>query len=501
MGRWSVLKEPVLAKILVIEDEANLRYVIRQTLGKAGHTVSEARDLAEARAQVREHNFDLVLTDVMLGSENGLDMLRELRQDGFEGAIVVMTAHASIEAAVGAMRDGADDYLQKPLSLEELKLQVQRWLDLRKASRRLRLYERMERARAKEQELLGDSPAWRKTLAMADRLAQLPLENPTDEAGGGLPAILLMGETGVGKGALARYIHGAAEAAAGNKADASPFVHVNCSALPASLVEGELFGHERGAFTDAKDARPGLFELAEGGTIFLDEIGEMPVELQAKLLLVVEQGTFRRVGGTRERRVRARVIAASNQDLEAQCAEGKFRRDLFYRLNAFTIVIPPLRERGNDAVAIADALLPKLARRYGRSTLKIEDGARRAIGRHAWPGNVRELVNTLQRAAMLAGEDVVRAEDLGLGVGVGSAAGSMVGSNGALGAHGELRFDFDSGEHTAEAVERLLMVQALEFTRGNVSKAAKLIGMQRSSFRYRIERYKLEMHVKELSRS
>jgi two-component system response regulator AtoC len=506
-----------VAKILVIEDEANLRFSIRQTLARAGHQVSEAGTLSDARALAASTTFDVVLTDVMLGPENGLDYLKELRAEGFEGVIVVMTAHGSVEAAVGAMRDGADDYLQKPLSMEELKLQVARWLEQRRVVSRLKLYERMERHRESEQELLGASEPWKNTLALAARLAGVPLESPTDDAGGGLPVVLLLGETGVGKGALSRFIH--ASAVAGSevkKGDVPPFVHVNCSALPASLVEGELFGHERGAFTDAKEARPGLFELAEGGTIFLDEISEMPIELQAKLLVVVEQGTFRRVGGTRERRVRARVIAASNQDLLKRVEEGKFRRDLYYRLNAFTIQIPALRERRGDAEIIAEALLERFGRRYGRTGLALGGSARQAIAAHQWPGNVRELVNAMQRAAMLAPGATIEATDLGLAPSepapMARAHGpAPVVSNGSVlaptnGTHraampGDLHFNFEGGMHLADEVEKELLVQALRYTQGNVSRAAKLIGMQRSSFRYRIERYKLDGHVKELTRS
>lgn len=488
-----------MATILVIEDEANLRFVIRQTLSKAGHTIFDAGTLSEARQHMRERTPDLVLTDVMLGSENGIEYLKELRAEGFEGSIVVMTAHGSVEAAVAAMREGADDYLQKPLSMEELKLQVTRWVEQRRMQSRLRLYERIEKSRESEQELLGESQPWKATLALAERLATMPLQEPTDEAGGGLPTILLLGETGVGKGALARHIHACASRAGEDKRDQLPFVHVNCSALPASLVEGELFGHEKGAFTDAKEARPGLFELAEGGTIFLDEVSEMPVELQAKLLVVVEQGRFRRVGGGRERRVRARVIAASNQDLVKRVEDGKFRRDLFYRLNAFTIVIPPLRERGADAALIGRAMLDKFARRYARPGLTLSTAAEEAVTRHPWPGNVRELVNAMQRAAMLAPRTLVDIADLGLAP---AAAPAPIAASGAPApsAPGELKFDFVHGIHTAEEVERALLIQALRFTHGNVSKAAKLIGMQRSSFRYRIDRYKLEEHVKELAR-
>lgn len=513
-----------MARILVIEDEENLRFTIRRSLVRAGHTVSEAASLAPARELIRNHDFEFILTDVMLGGENGLDLVREVRADGFEGVIVVMTAFSTVEHAVAAIRDGADDYISKPLSLEELGMQVQKWIEHRRLARRVKLYERLEKTKSQTREVVGESARWKATVALAEKLAALPLPAPAPDAstpngGGMLPTILLTGETGAGKGVLARYIHQRALDIAGTKSEAdAPFVHVNCSALPPTLVEGELFGHEKGAFTDAREARPGLFEMADGGTIFLDEISEMPLELQAKLLLVVEHGTFRRVGGSKERRVRVRVIAASNQNLEERVAAGGFRRDLLYRLNAFVVKIPSLRERGNDAMAIAESSLDKLMRRYGRGEMHFSSDACAAIAAHAWPGNVRELINSVQRAVMLCEGDTIEPADLNLGQGPFeghsqsldpvphsvNAAGRNGHSAGlaeraAPLVQGTLVFDFEHGPHRAEDVERELIMQALRHTHGNVSRAAKLIDMQRSSLRYRIERYGLETFIAEVS--
>lgn len=493
-----------MAKILAIEDEENLRLSIRRTLARSGHAVSEASCLSDARALLETTVFDLILSDVILGSENGLELVRSLRAEGNDAPIVVMTAFGTVESAVQAMKAGADDYLQKPLSMEELSIQVNRWLEQRRVARRATLYERLERVRDERHNLVGASPAWQETVDVARRLAGIPLGEEGVE--GSLPTILLLGETGTGKGVLARFIHAVATGAAGEIGRAKtaegslPFVHVNCSALPATLVEGELFGHEKGAFTDAREARPGLFEMADGGTIFLDEISEMPLELQAKLLLVVEQGTFRRVGGTKERHVRVRVIAASNQDLHERVGAGRFRRDLLYRLNTFTVTIPPLRERAGDARLIAETVLERAGRRYGRPDMALSERAIAAIESHDWPGNVRELVNAVQRAAMLAAADCVEPPDLGLAPARAASTPAAAEHGGAAGGNGTLRFNFASGEHTADAVERTLIMQALEETRGNVSRAAKLIGMQRSSFRYRIERYRLEDFVSEVSR-
>ncbi|MFM9995100.1 MAG: sigma-54-dependent transcriptional regulator [Phycisphaerales bacterium] len=486
-----------MARVLVIEDEENLRFSIVQSLRQAGHEPGEADSAARAWDATRASEYDAVITDIHLGAENGIDLVRRLREDGFEGGIVVMTAYGSVESAVAAMKVGADDYVQKPLSLEELVLLTGRLLEHRRVRRRLSLYERLESARSARSGPIGQSPAWRQTLDLATRLAAAPImprTTATGLAGRSLPTILLLGETGVGKGVLARYIH---DRGAPDGQPAGPFVHVNCSALPPSLVESELFGHEKGAFTDAKSQRPGLFEMAEGGTIFLDEIGDMPLSLQAKVLTIVEDGTFRRVGSSKDRSASARIIAATNQDLARRVEEGAFRRDLLYRLNALTIRIPALRHRGADAALIAESVLSRLAREYGRPGLAFGDAARDALIAYAWPGNVRELINTVQRVAMLCDGNEVRPADLALGGAPDPTVAEAAAGGGGL--PGALTFDFENGVHHAEDVERELIVQALRATRGNVSRAAKLIGMQRSSLRYRIDRFGLEPVVQEMA--
>lgn len=487
----------MVARVLTVEDEENLRYSIRQALTKAGHDVSETDNVAAAIQMASEREFDIVLSDINLnGDRDGIELIRQMRADGFTGAAVIMTAYGTVDSAVRAMKDGADDYLQKPLSLEELVLLIERLVEQRKVRTRLKLYERLDTTKSQATGIVGKSEQWLRTLDLADRLATIPitrrLGKSGQRAGGALPTILITGETGTGKGLLARYIHQQAQ-----EGDSGPFVHINCTALPPSLVESELFGHEKGAFTDAKSAREGLFEMADGGTVFLDEIGDMPLDLQGKILNVVEEGTFRRVGGTRDRSVHARIIGATNQDLDKRVEEGRFRRDLLYRLNAFAVTIPPLRERGDDALLIARTMLEKFTREYGRPSISLSDDACRAIAMHPWHGNVRELINVVQRVAMLCDEAEVTAGDLGLDVPPQPSVpvGEGVTCNGA----GPIVFDFDAGMHTADEIEKELIVQALQRTRGNVSKAAKLIGMQRSSLRYRIERFDLENFVQELA--
>jgi two-component system response regulator AtoC len=526
--------ETAVARILTVEDEPNLRFSIRQTLKRAGHEVAEAESVTEAWQQIQASDFDAILTDVNLGEENGIDLVKRLRGDGFEGAIVVMTAFATIQNAVTAMKLGADDYLQKPLSLEELTILIERLLENRRVRKRLNLYQRMESTRTASRGPVGDSPVWKETLRLAERLSTAPVSR--NGSGNGNPTILILGETGTGKGLLANYIHQHALKHEGKKAEDAPFVHVNCSALPPTLVESELFGHEKGAFTDAKAARAGLFEMAEGGTIFLDEIGDMPLDLQAKILTVVEEGIYRRVGGGRDKTVRCRIITATNQPLEERVEQGKFRRDLLYRLNALTIRIPPLRDRADDCVAIAQAMLERFAKDFGRGMMRLGEDAKQSLRRHVWPGNVRELINVVQRVAMLNERPEVTAADLALpaaprvratalpaagspvpappapvpgspapavapAAGNGSFAVSHSDRNGHAHAagNGPLTFDFDAGVHKAEDVEKELIVQSLRRTHGNVSKAAKLIGMQRSSFRYRIERYGLQELVQEIA--
>ena len=483
-----------MASILLIEDDEDLRFTVARALKKEGHAVDEAGAVAEADGLFGARAYDMVVTDVHLGPESGIDFVERVRSEGFAGGVIVVTAFGTVDDAVRAMKLGADDYLQKPVRLQELILIVDRLLELRDQRRRLRLYERLEEVGRADRRPLGESPAWKKALTLAERLASMPVVNRAEDlgsaSGGALPTILILGETGAGKGVIARHIHEQSREPDG------PFVHVNCSALPGTLIEGELFGHEKGAFTDAKEAREGLFEMADGGTIFLDEIGDLPLELQAKLLTVLEHGRVRRVGATKERSVRVRVLAATNQDLRTGVREGRFREDLLFRLNAFTIEIPPLRDRGDDAVILARSMLDRLRAEYGRNPARFTPAAEAAVRAHRWDGNVRELFNAVQRAAMLSDGDEIGPSDLGLEPG---RAKPLAEARPGGADAGGLVFDFERGRHTADKVEKQLMVQALEHTRGNVSKAARLIGMQRSSFRYRVERYGLERLVEEIA--
>ena len=485
-----------VANILIIEDDETLRFTITRALEKASHNVEAYESISEARKSFQSSSFDLVLTDVHLGEDSGIEFVEEIRSGGFVGGIIVMTAYATVDDAVRAMKLGADDYLSKPVRLDELMLLTDRLLEQCRQSKQLRLYQRLHQSGQAAKRPLGQSETWLNTLKFAERLAEIPVVNRTEDlgttSGGAVTTILITGETGAGKGVIARHIHES------SSEPSQPFVHVNCTALPATLIEGELFGHVKGAFTDAKEAREGLFEMADGGTIFLDEIGDLPLELQAKLLTVLEQGKIRRVGSTKERAIRVRVLAATNRDLERKVREGTFREDLLFRINAFVVKIPSLRERDGDAVLIAKGMLDRLRKEYGQEPIALSSDAIEAIRKHPWPGNVRELFNIIQRSAMLCEGNELQVEDLGIIPTQPLPILPQPGS-GMIEPSGSIYFDFVNGPHTADEVEKLLMLQALEHTNGNVSKASRLIGMQRSSFRYRIERYGIEDLIAEIA--
>ena len=462
-----------MPSILVLEDEENLRLSMAKRLGSIAGTVEQAGSLAEARERLDQRAFDLIVTDVNLPDGDGVALVKELAASGSGTDAIVVTAYGTVEHAVDAMRHGAADYLQKPLRLDELALVVERVLDRRRDRARLAAYERAETSEAVEPRIVGEDPAWVEAVESAKRFAEAHAE-PRDK--GALPAILITGETGAGKGVVARLIHERAVGSA--ERDSAPFVQVNCAALPAERVETELFGREAGA---GEGARSGYFELAEGGTIFLDEIAEMSAELQAKLLLVMESGLYRRVGGATERRARARVVTATNTDLPKRVSEGSFREDLYYRLSAFRIDLPPLRERPGDAKRLAEATLERLRREQNRPGLEFSEEAIERIESHAWRGNARELINAVQRAVILCSGERIAPADLAIEERPPAAASPT-------GEPGSLVIDFDNGPHTIEEVERALIEQALARSNGNVTKAARLVGMPRGSFRYRMEK-------------
>ena len=466
--------------LLVVEDDKGLQSQLRWAFD--GYEVAIAGDRSEAIAALRRFEPGVVLLDLGLppdpgGVTEGLATLREVLSLAPETKVIVVTGDNDRANAVKAIAGGAWDFHQKPADPELLAMLVDRAYHVYALEREnLRLQKASENMPLRD--IIAVSPEMLKVCRTVEKIA------PTDIT------TLLLGASGTGKERFARALHELSPRAG------KRMVAINCAAIPENLLESELFGYEKGAFTGANQQTIGKIEYANEGTLFLDEIGDLPLELQAKLLAVLEEGKIRRVGSAKESTIRVRVLAATNRDLEKCVAEGTFREDLLYRINAFTIRLPSLRDRGEDAVLIAQNLTDRLRREYGMSAIKLNETARRMIAAHQWPGNVRELFNVIQRAAMLCEGEEIKPSDLAIRAR--SASAEPLGAAEQFSVPGELLFDFDHGPHTAEEVERLLMLQALEHTRGNVSKAARLIGMQRSSFRYRIERYGIEAQVREI---
>jgi len=484
-----------MANVLIVDDERGLRHSIELALGRLGHSCRSVESGGECLALLETFSPDVILVDIRLPDVDGLELIDRIRAEGTECPIIVLTAYASISNAVAAMKRGAADYLEKPVDLDQLAIVVQRTLENARLRGRLEMFERSAGASTEPPTIIGESEAMRRVMALADRVAAPGLDEASE-----LPTVLLLGETGTGKDLLARYIH-----LRGPLAD-QPFVHVNCTALPRELIESELFGHERGAFTDAKSAKRGLLEIAGRGTVFLDEIGDMPLELQAKLLGALEHRYFRRVGGTRARPMDARIIAATNTDLERAVAKGQFRSDLYYRLKVMTIELPPLRARGEDVFLLAEHYLAIYARKYRKKIHGLDESAREQLRRYAWPGNVRELCHVLERAVLLTEEPVVRAEHLGLlphyvevrdhglegervVVRDAADAAKTVLEGALVGAKTTDASEDDEPGETLEALERRLIEQALARAGYNVSRAARLVGLSRSAFRRRMARF------------
>ena len=451
-----------LPRVLVIDDEESLRHLLRVILERSGYEVLQATDGVEALdALVRNPDVRIALCDIRMPRMDGLAFLDAVR--GRDLRVVMMSAYGTTDTAVEALKRGAADYVSKPFRADEIRICLERLLErdaLEAENRRLRA---VAEGRGNLEGFVGQSAAARAVMDAVVKIAGYP------------STVLLTGESGTGKELLARALH-----ARSTRAD-RPFVAVNCAAIPESLLESELFGHERGAFTGAIRSRAGLFEQADGGTLLLDEIGDMPAPLQSRLLRVLEEGSVRRIGGNRDIPVDVRLVAATAQDLERGVADGRFRDDLYYRLNVLRVRIPPLRERREDIPLLVDALTDRAARRLGCPRPRIGADAMRALLDHDWPGNVRQLENTLERAVILAAGVEVRQEDLPPELQRSPGAAPA----GASPAHDE---DLSIKRRTAD-LERDLIVRALRRTGGNRSQAARLLDISYKALVYKIRDY------------
>ncbi len=476
--------------VLIVDDERTLARAIKAFLTESGYEAEAAGDAEQALRLLETMRPDVVFSDVRLPGMDGIELLRRIREFDPAIPVIIMTAHGTIEGAVEAVKLGAFDYLKKPVDLEELRLLADRAREHSQLRQELSYYRRRDAGRdAGLKGVIGDSPAMRAVLDQARQIAAL------EET----PPVLITGETGTGKGLVARTIHTASSRAA------RPFIEVNCTALPATLMEAELFGHERGAFTDAKESRMGLFEAAEGGFLFLDEVGDVELSLQGKLLKAVEERTVRRVGGIRDRRIDVRILAATNRDLERDTQRDQFRRDLYFRLAVIILHLPPLRERGTDVLLLAQHYLDRFNAKYDKQVKQIDPRARELLLAYPWPGNVRELSHVIERAVLWSRGTTLDAEHLSLATPAttsaappppGTTAGQPTPSAVAPAPSADL-LPATNGPSLPppgmdlDGWERAVIEQALRECEGNQTRAAQRLGISRDTLRYRLKKYGL----------
>ncbi len=447
------------ARVLVVEDDADQRRLVAGFLKSRDYLVAEAESLAEARAQLEASPVDLVLSDWKLPDGDGTELLREVRAEHPATGFITVTAYGTIARAVEAIHLGADDYLAKPFERQALLLAIEKVLRQRRLEDENRRLAEELGERDRLVDLVGRAPSMQRLFRRVEKLA-------TTDA-----TILLTGESGTGKELAARALHALSRRAAG------PFVAVNCAAIPEGLLESEFFGVEKGAYTGADRTRAGNFEAADGGSLFLDEVGELPAVIQPKLLRVLQEGRFTRVGGTRELSSDVRIVAATNRDLAAEVAAGRFREDLYYRLNVVPLEMPPLRERKEDIPRLVEHFAERAARRHGVKVRPLPAGVMKRLLDHPWPGNVRELGNVVERLVLLAEDGRVSAGDLPEEM-----------TRRAAGANG---FRLPPAGLSWHEHERSCLAQALELAGGNRAQAARLLDLPYKAFLYRLEKHGL----------
>ena len=461
------------ARLLIVDDQVPILQFLARTLEEQGYDVSTATTLTRCREMVPDEMPDLVLLDMMLPDGNGMDLLAELRTDYPHLAVILMTAYGDIETAVQAMRAGAHDFITKPYNLGQLLLSIERVLGTTRTARRL--YTRHRRGQffhVSPGIVLSEAPQMEAIYETVRRLAA-----------GDATTVLLQGESGVGKDVLANLIHSASP-----RSDEA-FLELNCGALPDKLLESELFGHEAGSFTGAIQAKPGLLELAHKGSLFLDEIGEMSPAMQVKLLRVLERHSFRRVGGVTDVTVDVRVISATNRDLAEMVREGTFREDLYYRLNVVPIHVPPLRERPEDIMPLAEHFLAVFNPQFSKHIKGFSEQAQAELQTYRWPGNIREVRNVIERAVLLGDGGTIRLSDLALDMGTRTSVRAVPQGRSETTAGGEWGDDGVDLEALVGHLEETLIRQAYEAAGRNKSRAARLLGLNRDKFRTRFDKY------------
>ncbi|MBS1159552.1 MAG: two-component, sigma-54 specific, transcriptional regulator, Fis family [Proteobacteria bacterium] len=462
--------------LLIIEDEVVLAKNIRIYFERAGYEVRAATSAEDGLRELDLFKPDVVLLDYQLPGMNGIEMLAALRKIDPAIKVVMLTGQGSVDLAVQAMKLGATDFLTKPVVLEKMRLLLEKLFSEEQSGQVLSYYHSRDSRQSGINLLIGESAPMRELKATLSRLLAAEAALGDDAP----PAVLITGETGSGKEVLARALHFEGPRRNG------PFIELNCGTIPTQLLESELFGYERGAFTDAKEKKIGLVQAADGGTLFLDEIGDMGLPLQVKLLKMLEEKIVRPLGSVRDRKVNVRIVAATHQPLEQFISDGRFRSDLYFRLRIVQLHLPPLRERGHDILLLARHFLAQQSARYGKPDLRFAADAEAALLRHRWRGNVRELRNLIEQTVLLASEPVIRAAHMAFFVM--PEAGSTVANGAALA-------DLAPASLHLDEVERDLIVKALDAESWNVTKAARLLGISRDTLRYRMEKHQLNREM------